>query len=147
MEQPIGACLYYAYCFLTLCFSLHSPFFLFDFYVTSFLSYLFFFFFASFLSRSFLLISLYYLLCLPLSCAQPRPFYIAYCDGFYYFTPQLLLFGCGCPSQATHWFVSYPTITTSLRWPCHVPFPDKRVFFCFLALRGIPIWIRVGHSL
>ena len=62
-EQPIGACLYYSSCFLTLFYSFHSPFFLFDFYVTSFLSYLF----ASFLSRSFLLISLYYLLCLPSS--------------------------------------------------------------------------------
>ena len=32
-------------------------------------------------------------------------------------------------------------------WRCHVPFPDKRVLFCYLILCGISIWIRVGHSL
>ena len=108
-------------------FTLH---FFFYFYVTSFLSYLFLF-----------VISC---VCLPLYCVQPRPFYTAYCDGFYYFIPQLLLSRCGCPSQTTHWFVGYPTITTSLYWPCHIPFPDKRVLFCFLALCGIPIRIRVS---
>ena len=114
-EQHIGACLYYTSCFLTLCFSFHSPFFLFDFYVTSFLSFLF----ASFLSHSFSLFLTYFsLLSLVLAppfphCAQPMPFYTVCCDGFYCFTPQLLLFGCGCPSQTIHQFVSCPAITTS----------------------------------
>ena len=122
-------------------------------YLFSFLSFFFFFLFFFFCFFSFSLFLTYFsLLSLVLAppfphCAQPMPFYTVCCDGFYCFTPQLLLFGCGCLSQATHWFVSYPTITTSLRWPCHVPFPEKRVFFCFLALRGIPIWIRVRHSL
>ena len=148
MEQLIGACLYYTSCFLTLCFSLHSPFFLFDFQVTSFLSFFlsFFFLLLFFLALSYLFLSIFSCPCPP-SCAQPRPFYTAYCDGFYYFIPQLLLSRCGCPSQTTHWFVNCPAITASLCWPCHIPFPDKRVFFCFLALHSIPIRIRVGHSL
>ena len=79
--------------------------------------------------------------------AQLRPFYTACCYEFYYFTPQLLLTWCGCPSQTTHWFVGYSTITTILYRPCHIPFPNKKVLFCFLALRGIPIRIRVRYSL
>ena len=120
--------------------SLLSIFFLSDFYVISFFSYLLLLFllaFLCFISRD----------CLSFYYVKPRPFYTAYRDGFYCFTPQLLLSWCRCPSQTTRWFVSCLAITTSLCWPCHVPFPDKRVFSCFLALRGIPIWIRVGHSL
>ena len=100
--------------------------------------------FLSFCFFSFLLFLTYFSLLslvlafLPLHCAQPMPFYVACCDGFYCFTFQLLLSGCGCPSQTTNWFVS---------WLCHVPFPNKRVLFCFLDLRGIPIRIRVGNSL
>ena len=128
------------------------PFTLHFFFLISRLPLFFLFFFLSFflllffLALSYLFLSVISCPCPP-SCAQPRPFYTAYCDGFYYFIPQLLLSRCGCPSQTTHWFVNCPAITASLCWPCHIPFPDKRVFFCFLALHSIPIRIRVGHSL
>ena len=97
------------------------------------------------------------ILCLPLvvlfpplatlHCAHLRPFYTTYNDKFYCFTPQLLLAWCGCPSQTTHWSVGCPAITNTLCWLCHIPFLNKRVLFCFLALCGIPIQIRVGYSL
>ena len=72
-------------------------------------------------------------------CKHLRPFYTAYCEEFYCFTPQLLLAWCRRPSQTTNWSVSCSTITTTLYWPRHVPFLDKRVLFCFLAFRSIPI--------
>ena len=62
-------------------------------------------------------------------CAQLRPFHTACHYEFYCFTPQLLLPCCRYPSQTTHWFVGCSAITTILCWLCHVPFPDKRVFF------------------
>ena len=46
--------------------------------------------------------------------AQRRPFYTAFHDEFYCFTPQLLLAWCGCPSQTTHWSISCPAIITTL---------------------------------
>ena len=49
-----------------------------------------------------------------------------------------------CPSQTTHWSVNCPAITIFLCWLGHIPFPNKRVSFYFLAHRGIPIQIRVG---
>ena len=71
-------------------------------------------------------------------CAQLRPFYIACCDEFYCFTPQLLLVWCGYSSQTTHWFVGCLVITTILCWLCHVSFPDKRVLFVFLLSVAFP---------
>ena len=58
-------------------------------------------------------------------CAQLRP--LLYCLSF---LDHLLI--CRLPS-----------LTTYLCWPCHIPFLDKRVLFCFLTLYGIPIRIRV----
>ena len=104
-------------------------------------------FFLIFLLLSFLLISLCYLLSLPPTVHSQGPFYTACRDEFYCFTLQLLLSGIGCHSQTTHWFVSCLAITISLCWLCHIPFPDNRVLFCFLTLHGIPIRIRVVHSL
>ena len=56
-----------------------------------------------FLALSYLFLSIISCACLPPPhCAQPMPFYVACCDGFYCFTSQLLLSGCGCLSQTTH---------------------------------------------
>ena len=80
-----------------------------------------------------------------LYCAYLRPFfYIAYNDGFLLFCPLTAFSQYKCPSQMTHRSVGCPAITTYLCQPCHISFLDKRVSFCFLAHRGIPIRIRVS---
>ena len=67
-----------------------------------------------FLTLSYISLSVISCACPPFPhCAQPMPFYTVCCDGFYCFTLQLILFGCGCPSQTIHQFVSCPAITTS----------------------------------
>ena len=143
-EQPIGACpitlLLPHFPFFPLCFPLLS---------ISFLIPIFPLFFFIFLSSNFphlffLTIYLTIIVIVVAYCKHLRPFYTAYCEEFYYFTPQLLLAWCGRSSQTTNWSVSCSIITTTLYWPRHVPFPDKRVLFCFLAFRSIPIQIRVG---
>ena len=101
------------------------------------------FFFLSYLSSLFFS-AFYFFLCFQSSlffrcfsffvyCAQLRPFYIAYRDEIYRFTPQLLLAQCGCTSRATHQPASCSAITTTLCWLRSVLVPDKRSFllFCF----------------
>ena len=73
---------------------------------------------------------------LPLYYAQLRPFYTACRNEFYCFTPQLLLPWCGCPSKTTL-VCRLPSPTTTMCWPCHIPFPDKRVLFCFVFLLSV----------
>ena len=149
VHAPITLLLSY-FAFYPLCFPILSIFFLIPLLPLS--SLFFVVFFLSIFSHMFFLalylplVILYPLLAV-VHYAQLRPFYTTCCDEFYCFTPQLLLAWCGCPSQTTHWSVSYPAITTTLCQSCHVPFPDKRVLFCFLDLQGIPIRIKVVYSL
>ena len=83
-------------------------------------------------------ISLSFLCFLPLLlvvvyCAWLRPFYTAYHDKIYHFTPQLLLACYGCHSQTTHWSASYTATTNTLCWLRHIPFLNKGSFvFIFL---------------
>ena len=98
-EQPISACL------ITLLLP-HFPFypFYFPLFSISFLIPIFPLFFFIFLSCYFphlFFLTLYLLLVIlvVLHYTQLRPFCIAYREEFYYFTPQLLLACCVCPSQ------------------------------------------------
>ena len=120
-EQHIGACLYYTSCFLTLCFSFHSPFFLFDFYVTSFLSFPF----ASFLSHSFLLISLCYLLCLPplfLTVHSQCPFILFAVMGFTVLPLNYFCSGVGVlPRLFTSLSAAQLSPPPRLAMPCSIP--------------------------
>ena len=119
-------------------FSLH--FLLFSF----FLLILFVFLYFLFLSYFYVSCCFFLVLLLVVYCAQLRHFYTVCRDKIYRFAPQLLLTWCGCPYKATHWSVGRSTITTTLCWLRHVPFLDKRVLLYFIALRDIPLWIRVG---
>ena len=71
----------------------------------------------------FLLVVVYY--------AWLRPFYTTCRDKIYHFTPQLLLPCCGYPSRTAHWSTGYPATTTTLCWPHHASFSDKRSFVLF----------------
>ena len=146
-KQPIGACPitfslphfpFYPLCFPLLSISFLIPIFplFFFIFLSCQFSHLFF---LTFYLPLFVLVVAY--------CTQLRPFCTACHEEFYYFTPQLLLARFGCPSQTTHQFVSCLAVTTTLCQPCHIPFLDKRVLFCFLTFHRIPIKIRVGSSL
>ena len=67
--------------------------------------------------------------CYCCSLCIAKAFYIACRNEFYYFIHQLFLAQCRCPSKTTHRFVGCSAIITTLYWPCHVPFLDKRVLF------------------
>ena len=71
-------------------------------------------------------------------CAWLRPFYSACCDKIYYFTPQLFLACCGCPSQTIHWSAGCLATTTTLCWPHHTSFLEK-ISSCFVFLLPVAL--------
>ena len=88
----------------------------------SYLSHFFFFFYLLCFSCPFFHSFLFSLI-LPHLCIVKAFFYIARHDGFLLFCPLTTFVLC---------------------WSCHIPYPNKRVSFCFLAHRGIPIRTKVG---
>ena len=93
---------------------------------------------------SLLLFSLIVSFCFLFPAYGRWPLYTACREGFLLFYTLTAFVWVWVSFQTTHWPISYSATSTYLCWSCHIPLPEKKILFCLLAHRGIPIQIKVG---